>query len=294
MTDPDIERVLRWLMAQDPPVHLGFHESRDVEELGLTDEAVDDIMREGLDRGLLRGDRTDYGSMQRWERVQITALGLRFCREWPPAGREHQPGPWDAGRWGVEAKPFLERVRDGAYPDAFLHSLWAGAPPSEWHERLAANELLAAGYLSGRPQRYWGISEMRLTAAGREALDSTPRNPLDEARRKLRTSPVEGAIHAVEIALGERLRELARAMGDEDLDPDAGRRLARLNDGLTGKNGPQVYGKPWKKVIDGVLDVRNEYAHGRGDQLPLEVAEWVIDTVDVLLRALPKHSPTPA
>lgn len=168
-----------------------------------------------------------------------------------------------------------------------LLGMHAGASPEEWRERLTARELLLAGYLSGEPGERFQISEMRLTAAGRAALDPSPRDPLDEARLRMRTSLSDAVIQAVEVALGNRLRDLGHAHNIAPSGGDTFKQLSTINDGLTGKNGPRIYGKPWKKVIDALLDVRNEYAHGRGDALPHDVAEWVLDTVSILLAALP-------
>lgn len=127
-----------------------------------------------------------------------------------------------------------------------------------------------------------------MTAAGRAALDPAPRDALDEARLKLRTSQTDAVIHAVEVALGDRLRVLGRAHGLVPVETDAFKQLSAINDGLAGRNGPKLYGKPWKNVVDAVLGVRNEYGHGRGDALPQEVATWVLATVELLLQILPE------
>lgn len=70
-------------------------------------------------------------------------------------------------------------------------------------------------------------------------------------------------------------------------DPDVHQQLSTLNNQLAAKGGPGVCGKPWKKVIDALLDVRNEYAHGRAVNMPVGLADWTIDTVELLLQALP-------
>jgi len=283
----DLDRVLVWLMDSEQPFMLGLSAGNVDDDLGLPDPEVDELLREALSLGLLRGDRSDYGTVVRWARLELTPAGLRHCREWPPRGQEHHPGPWDGRDWGRTAIPILRRVRDGGYRGDLLSGLHTAASQEQWRETLAAHALWESGYLDGKQQPHRGISSLRLTRSGREALDPRPRSHIDEASLKLKTSTTSAVVHAVEVALGERLRALAREHGIVDDDRDVHRHLSGLNDELTGKRGPQVYAKHWKKTVEAVLAVRNEYAHGRGDVLPHMTAAWVISTVQHLLEVLP-------
>ncbi len=286
MNDEIIEKVLLWVLAQPPATTYRLGEGRDA-ELDLSDVEIDDAMREALSRTFLQGERTDYGQMVNWFKVEVTALGLRFCGQWPTPGREHHPGPWDEGNWGNHARPVLERIRDGEYRHDFLPGLDSGTPDHKFRDIQAAHELMLAQYLTAKPQAHRSLSDMRLTAAGRQALNFEPRDPVDEARLKIRTSPTDAVVHVVEVALGQRLRALGEDHGLVSADPDVHQQLSTLNNQLAAKGGPGVYGKPWKKVIDALLDVRNEYAHGRVGNMPVGLADWTIDTVELLLQAIP-------
>lgn len=53
------------------------------------------------EKGLIVGDCGEGdGSVAWWSRVWLTAAGLRWLAQWPPAGRDSEPGRWDAGYWG--------------------------------------------------------------------------------------------------------------------------------------------------------------------------------------------------
>lgn len=285
-TDETLERVLSWILDLPPAGWLSLADGGDEEILGLTDQQLDEALREAKDRGLLNGERAGFARNVRWTHLVVSADGLRFAGQWPPVGREHHAGPWDDGHWGTYARPVLERIRDDKYRHQMLTGLHNASSNEEWHEHLAAFELLDAGYISGDPKENHAISNMRLVKPGREALNPTPRNALDEARQMLRSSRADAVIHAVEIALGERLLLLAHA-NEPSTDEPITARLARLNEQLAAKGGAAVYGKPWKELIQAVLAVRNEYAHGRASTVPRAVDTWVMDSVSILLTVLP-------
>ncbi|WP_158277003.1 hypothetical protein [Paraconexibacter algicola] len=291
MTAENLDRVLTWLMGLDRPLQMGLTPEARVDELGLTEPEVDDLLREAVSLGLLRADRADYGHTVRWVRLELTPAGLRHCGQWPPQGREHHAGPWDDGDWGRTCVPILRRVQSSGFRGDLLPGLYVGASPEQWRQTLAAHALREAGYLDGSDQDNRAISALRVSALGREALDPRPRDPLDEAILLLRSSATSAVVQAVEVALGNRLRALDEHHSESRAERSAPRLLSTLNDELTGKNGPQLYGKHWKKTIEAVLAVRNEYAHGRGDALPDDVAVWVISTVRLLLAELPLPDP---
>ncbi|MEJ7787877.1 MAG: hypothetical protein WKF96_24005 [Solirubrobacteraceae bacterium] len=285
MDDQRVEKVLLWALAQPPGTSYRLGDGRE-DELGLSEAEIDEAMREAVSRTLLRGDRTNYGPMVTWFDVKVTAIGLRFCAQWPPPGSEHHPGPWDEGNWGTHARPMLERVRDGGYRHDFLPGLDSGTPDEKFRDIQVAHELMLAHYLTAKPQAHRSLSDLRLTASGRRALDFTPRDPVDEARLKLRVSTVDAVVHAVEVALGQRLRALGEKHDLVSTHPGVHQQLSALNDQLAAKGGPSVYGKPWKKLIDALLDVRNEYAHGRAEEMPASLAAWTVATVELLLHQL--------
>lgn len=291
--DGVVERVILWLLKQPPSPPLRLGEGRSEPTVGLDDGQLDDALREAKARSFLTGERTDYGSAITWNRIRLTAAGLRFSRQWPPVGREHHHGPWEAGHWGSQARPVLQKLKAGVYRHEFLPGLDSGTSDERYWEILSAHELLADGYLTANQQDHMSLSDMRLTQSGRDALDPQPRDAIDEARQRLRTSSTEAVIHAIEVGLGERLRKLGAEHDLVPTDPNVHQALSRLNDQLTG-TGRQLYAKPWKKLIEALLDVRNEYAHGRGSRLPDTAAGWAIDTVEMVLGALPVPSDTTA
>lgn len=85
VNDQIIERVLLWVLAQPPATAYRLGADRDA-DLDLSDAEIDDAMCEAVSRTLLRGERTDYGQTVTWFRVEVTALGLRFCGQWPTPG----------------------------------------------------------------------------------------------------------------------------------------------------------------------------------------------------------------
>lgn len=280
---------MRWVADLDPHSHVRIEPDERFEDLDLVGEVLDESLREACSDGLISGERTDYGSQVVWAPIEVTALGLRFSGHWPPAGREHHDGTWSNGLWAAQALPVLRKLRDGEYAHEYLSGWYGGISADKLREIAAANELVRAGYIDADVQDGGALSQMRLTRAGRDVLDPTPRDPVDDARQRLRTSPTDAVVHAVEVALGQRLRELGQRHGLIPADAEVAVQLSWLNDQLTGKNGPILYGKPFKKMIEAVLDARNEYAHGRGDTVPPTMAAWAIETVALLLEALPTN-----
>jgi len=178
-----------------------------------TDRAVDDVLLEAERRGWIVGQRDEGdGSIAWWSTLRVTVDGLRGLGDWPPAGREHEPGVWDDGHWGRRARPLLESLH--AEPPA--HGFYfkpVGEETARWLEWTAALLLLEAGLISGRIGDD-GVDTLRITPEGAHALDPTPRNPLHVAQAKLRSGArVDAIITAVELALGGRLKEIAADRG---------------------------------------------------------------------------------
>lgn len=135
-------------------------------------EALMAARREGLVRVNAEPALGD-GSIAHWTGVVVTAAGLRRLGQWPPAGEEAQPGPWNAGYWGTQARPLLKRLRDNPPRDRFYFRPLGNldpAPEQAWNTLLALLDTgLVAGVLGAE-----GIDELRLTETGERALEPPP------------------------------------------------------------------------------------------------------------------------
>ncbi len=145
-----------------------------------TGRAVDDVLLEAERKRWIVGQRDEGdGSIAWWSTPRLTVDGLRGLGDWPPAGRENEPGVWDDGHWGRRARPLLESLH--AEPPA--HGFYfkpVGEETTRWLEWTAALLLLEAGLISGRLGDD-GIDTLRITPEGANALDPTPCNPLDSS-----------------------------------------------------------------------------------------------------------------
>ena len=225
----------------------------------LSGRAVDEVLLEASERGLLVGDRGEGdGSVCWWSRVRLTATGLRWLGQWPPAGREWEPGGWDAGLWGVRARPLLAGLQE-APPQHGFYFKPIGEDSEAWLEWTALLTLGEADLVSGRETES-GIDTLRLTAAGQRALDPTPRDPLEEATAKLRGGArVDAIVAAVERALAGRLKQLATKHGVSTTRPDGSPlNLNAININLRGAG---VYAESDRAQVEAWLKVRNDVAH---------------------------------
>jgi len=219
---------------------------------------VDEALLEAHQRELLAGDRGEGdGSVAWWSRVRLTPVALRLLGQWPPTGREWEAGLWDAGYWGQRARPLLARLRDEPPAHGYLFKpIHEGSEP--WADWTAALLLGDADLISGRLNEE-GIDTLRITAAGLQALDPTPRDPLDQASAKLRSGArVDAIVTAVERALGARIKQLAANRGVATTRPDSTPlTLSRLNNEL---RGARVYDETNRAQVEAWLKVRNDLA----------------------------------
>lgn len=226
---------------------------------GTRGREVDDVLFEASQLKLIVGDRGGGdGSAAWWSRVRLTAAGLRSLGQWPPAGREWEPGGWDGGHWGGVARPLLQQLQDQPPAHGYLEKP-IGQSSEEWAQWTAALQLGEADLIAGRLDAD-GIANLRVTAAGVRALDPTPRDPVDEAIAKLRGGArVDAIIAAVEGALGARLNQLA---ANHDVattrQDDTPLTLSRLNNDLRSAG---VYDETHRAQIEAWLKLRNDLAH---------------------------------
>jgi hypothetical protein len=242
---------------------------------------VDDALLEARELGLVFGDRGEGdGSVCWWSRVRLTPSALRLLGEWPPAHREWEPGGWDAGYWGQRARPLLAGLRDDPPASDFLFKP-IGEGSDEWAGWTAALLLRDAELISGRLTDA-GIDTLRLTAAGLQALDPSPREPLDDAIAKLRSGArVDAMVTAVESALGVRLKELAASHGLAITRPDGTPvPLSRLNNDLRTAG---AYREADRAQVDAWLKARNDLAHANATVPSDARAEAVITSIRVFL-----------
>jgi hypothetical protein len=229
--------------------------------LGVSGRDVDDALREAQREGLIEGERGEGdGSLAWWSMVRLTDAGLRLLGQWPPAGREFEPGGWDAGYWGRRARPLLEQLRDTPPAHGFYFKP-IGEDSDRWGEWTAILVLgdadLIAGHLTAE-----GINSLRLTAAAQQALNPTPPDPLVRAIAQLRSGArVDAIVTAVELVLGGRLKQLAAAHNLPTTKPDsAPLTLSRLNSDLRGAG---VYDETDRAQVEAWQKVRNDLAHAQ-------------------------------
>lgn len=247
----------------------------------LSGRDVDDALLEARERGVLVGDRGEGdGSVCWWSRVRLTPPGLRLLGQWPPAGRESEPGGWDTGYWGQRARPLLTHLNDAPPSHGYLFKP-ISEPSDRWLEWTAALILRDAELISGGLDDE-GMDTVRLMAAGREALDPRPRDPLDEALAKLRSgAAVDAIVTAVEGALSGRLKELATARGLAIIRSDGTPlSLSRLNNDLRGAG---VYDESDRAQVDAWLKARNDLAHAEPNAPSDARVEAVITSIRVFL-----------
>lgn len=239
-------------------INLGFGEPSALVP-GMRGREVDDVLLEASQLKLIVGDRGGGdGSAAWWSRVRLTAAGVRSLGQWPPAGREWEPGIWDGGYWGCVARPLLQRLQDQPPAHGYVEKP-IGQSSEEWALWTAALQLSEADLISGRLDAD-GMADVRVTAPGLRALDPTPRDPVDDAVSKLRSGArVDAIITAVEGALGVRLKQLAaiRDIATTRQD-DTPLTLSRLNNDLRSAG---AYDETDRAQIEAWLKLRNDLAH---------------------------------
>jgi hypothetical protein len=275
VASPHATEVLEALVDLDSrtTITLDFHATQDEFVPGASDRAVDEVFLEAQAKGLIVGDRrAGDGSISCWSRVRLTVAGLRSLGQWPPPGREWEPGLWGDGYWGSMARPLLLQLRDEPPPHGF-YFMPAGGTTEEWASWTAALRLHEAELLSGQATSD-GISTLRVTAEGHQALDARPRDALGQATAQLRSGArIDAIVTAVELGLGQRLKHLA-ANRDLPTSHADGHplRLSKVNDMLR-QNG--AYEESDRAQVDAWLKLRNEFAHPDGR----EVSDARVDSV---------------
>ena len=247
---------------------------------GVSGRDVDDALQEAERARLIEGERGEGdGSVAWWSVVRLTAAGLRLLGQWPPPGREYEPGAWDAGYWGQRARPLLQELHDT--PPAhgyYFKPIWE--PVGRWNDWTVLLVLVDADLIAGQLDAE-GLAGARLTAAGLQALDPTPPDPLVQAITQLRSGArVDAIVTAVELVLGGRLKQLAANHNVPTTKSDGSAlTLARINIDLRGAG---VYDEPDRAQVEAWLKVRNELTHA--NTLPSDQRiETVIDGIRVFL-----------
>jgi hypothetical protein len=252
----------------------------------LTGAEVDDLLLDAEHQGLVVGNRTNYGDTQNWSQLRLTVGGLRWLGEWPPPGLEHHDGPWDDGHYGAVVKPVLADLRDHPPRHGLVIAPVWGMPEEKWERWRALELLLEAGLISGRVTTNGeSLDDIRLTPAGRQALDRSERDPLDTAARKLRTgSKIEAMIIAVEKAVGPRLKELATAASIPIDQNGRALKLSAINNQLKTAG---VLTESERVVVESMLKRRNDCSHGDDERVSYAQAEVVIAEARVFLEEHP-------
>jgi hypothetical protein len=286
--DQAVITILSELVANDAPriytVGLNGLDDPDYWSVGgLSGMELDESLREAQRTGLLDASRQTYdGSMVTWSNPRLTLQGLIALGEWPRPGGEYLPGPWDDRYWGRVARPLLERLKHDRPHHGFMQGPDGGWADDEWREWVALHRLIEAGLVDGEGGSS-GVSEVRVTVSGMQALEPPVADPLVEAEIALRQGNKETAtIAAVERALADRMKALVPVGGTGDADTVKG--LSNLNN-MLGKAG--VYDEATRTQIDAWLKLRNDVAHGRADAVSEARIALLIKGVRVFLAEHP-------
>jgi|AntDryMetagUQ889_1029465.scaffolds.fasta_scaffold18157_2 hypothetical protein len=198
--------------------------------------------------------------MSWWSNICLTVDGLRRLGEWPPAGGEHLPGPWDNGVWGERDRSLLDELATSPPHADFLHGPEGGDSAQERDRWRVVLRLLSAGLIAGGLQR-GGLDGVRLTVEGRRALDG-PTGPLDRAVVELRRGAKAEAMTAVvDEALADLLRKLAAVKGVPTEQNGKPWLLSNLADRLLAAG---AFARDSHAEVQMCLALRNETDHGRG------------------------------
>jgi hypothetical protein len=262
ITGEHAQAVLAALVDRDSRamIELTFAEPSELVP-AATGRDVDDVLLDAQRQGMLEGDRGEGdGSVAWWSRLRLTAAGLHALGQWPPVGREAEPGLWDDGYWGTRARGVLAELHEHP-PHHRFYFKPISEPGEAWLIWTAALTLGDADLIAGRLTDD-GIDGLCLTAAGKRALDPSPRDPLDQAIAELRSGArVDAIVTAVEGALLGRLRQIANGRGVPTTRPDATPlQASRLNNDLKSDG---AYDEPTRAQIEAWLKERNALAHAR-------------------------------
>lgn len=264
-------RVLQLYLSDSVP---SSHELN----VDLSGRELHDALEEASHQRLIRGELTggdDLGVF--WARLHLTIAGLRRIGQWPPAGKEASPGPWEHGAWGAIDRSVLADIDEHlpqhryifALGDEGDHERLAVSTPRYWE---AVRRLVEAAFLDGTLQ-IQGLQDARLTLAGREVLSPAPVDPLREAERDAALGNHRQAAVTAGVALEDRLRELARRRGRRVFrDGKTPRRAAELNQRLKTAG---LYGNSERAHVDAWLAVRNAAAHPREEDPRALVAPMI-------------------
>jgi hypothetical protein len=242
----------------------------------ISSKEADLGLQEAQHQGLIEGQRGEGdGSISWWSNVRLTVEGLRRLGEWPPAGGEHLPGPWDKGVWGQVDRPLLVELAENPPHADFEFKPEGGATSAERKRWWAVMRLFSARLIDGGlPEG--GLDALRITVEGRRTLEG-PTGPLDRALVELRRGAKADAMTAaVDEALAGLLRKLATAKGLATKQNGKEIRLNNLADQLK-KAG--AFQRDSHAEIEMCLALRNETDHGRGANVSESRIERAIETV---------------
>ena len=279
------------ITAADVLAALIDRDSREMIDLTFGEEAalvsadgrtVDDILLEALRAGLIEGDRGEGdGSAAWWSRVRLTVHGLQDLGQWPPAGREWADGLWNDRYWGNRPRPLLRRLLDDPPHGDFYFMPLGVDGDAGWLDWTALLLLREAGLVSGGVSD-GGLDTVRVTPRGREALDPTPRDPLDQAEAELRNGArVDAIVTAVEGGLGSRIRAIAAHRGVATDHPDGHPlKLSMINNQLKVDG---AYDETVRAEVESWLKIRNGLAHATDESITAARVEAVLTSIRVFL-----------
>jgi hypothetical protein len=290
VTREHLMSVLGAFVGKDTPSALDVPLSDDGEWCfcDLAGRDVDNALQEAHGEGLIVGDRHGTGdSAVFWSNIRLTVRGLRTLGEWPPAGSEHQRGPWHERYWGKVPRPLLEELASCPPWGGFIFGPDGGWGGEDWQRWIALHRLMETGLVAGDDGGSGGVADVRVTLRGQDVLVPPANDPLADAEVACRQGSKETAmIAAIEKALGHRLKQLAVRHGVATADGrGAAKRLAVLNADLKAAG---VYDEAERTQVEAWLKVRNEVGHGRAENVSLQRIEVVIAGVRVFLD---EHTP---
>lgn len=151
MNDVTDDALLRAIHEHGTPsaLTIGFNEVGILAAFPtVSGRQLDVDLQAARDESFLAGDRAEGdGSVAYWSDLRLTVDGLQRLGEWPPAGKEHQSGPWNDRWFGRYARPLLEAL--AAQTDDQI--VFQGDPLSIEDRRrwLALHHLIEAGLVLG-------------------------------------------------------------------------------------------------------------------------------------------------
>lgn len=263
--------VLRRLVGYEYPnlieltLREGAREEQEPWSEGLTGVQVNEILEEARHRFLIEGkSQGGDGSWVVWTHVRLTVHGLRALGEWPPAGKEAMPGPWEDGVWGRIDNPVLRDLHEQPPEHRFIfkpvsaeqHERFSDL--SDWDYWLAVLRLLEAGFVDGAMVD-GGMKDVRVTTDGGAVLNPPQKSPLDEAEADLRLGNRLQAAMTAGLLLENQLKALAQKHAI-DLATNNGtpKRARVLADDLKSAG---AYNEVDRAHVQVWLAIRNEAAH---------------------------------